>query len=78
MRARTAALLLVGLFVGFVAARGQDAPRYEIAGGYAFMRDQDTSYNFPGGWVVSVGANATRWLGLVGEVGGNRKTLSLL
>ena len=41
------------------------------------MHDQDSSYNFPGGWVVSVGATATRWLGLVGEIGGSRKTLSL-
>ncbi len=77
MRARRTTLLLVGLFIGPVAARGQDAPRYEIAGGYASMRDQDSSYNFPGGWIVSVGATATRWLGLVGEAGGSRKTLPL-
>jgi opacity protein-like surface antigen len=41
------------------------------------MRDQDISQNLPAGWVASVAGNITSWLGLVGEVGGHRKTLSI-
>ena len=27
-------------------------PRFEVSGGYSFMRDQDRSEDFPAGWVV--------------------------
>jgi len=77
MRARSAVLLLVALFLSSRVAHAQDAPRYEVAGGYAFMHDQDSSYNFRRGWVVSFAAAATDWLGLVGEAGGSFKTLSI-
>ena len=76
MRARTA-LLVVGVLISPVAAHAQDLPRYEIAVGYSFLRDQDSSYNFPGGWVVSAAAAATPWLELVAEAGGSYKTLSI-
>src|SRR5712691_11773275 len=78
MRVRVAVLLLVGLLAKPLAAQAADAARWEVAGGYAFMHDEDISENFRQGWVASVTRNATNWLGLVGEVGGNYKTLSIL
>lgn len=77
MRASSAALILVVVFIKPVAAHAQDAPRYEVAGGYSFMHDEDSSYNFPRGWVVSAAAFVSRWFGIVGEVGGSLKTLPL-
>jgi opacity protein-like surface antigen len=77
MRVRSAALLLVGLFASPLMAQAQGTPRYEIAGGYSFMHDQDISENFPKGWVLSGGGRVMTWLDLVAEVGGNSKTLSI-
>lgn len=69
------ALIVLALFVRPVAAQSVDAPRYEVAGGYAFMHDDDSAYNFPKGWMVSVAAGVAPWLRVVGEVGGSYKTL---
>ena len=77
MRARSAVMLLVALISIPRVADAQDAQRFEVAGGYAYMHDQDTSYDFPRGWVVSVAAAATQWLAIVGEAGGSLKTVSL-
>ncbi|MDH4065296.1 MAG: porin family protein [Acidobacteriota bacterium] len=64
-------------------ASAQDiTPAVDVSGGYSFLRHQErdevggeaTGQNFHG-WVASVAGNLTRWLGLVGEVGGNYKTL---
>jgi hypothetical protein len=54
----------------------QGAPTIEGAIGYAFMHDQDSSLDFPYGWIASVGGYATNWLMLVGEVGGSYTTQS--
>jgi hypothetical protein len=71
------ALMLLATVVRPVAAQPVGAPRYEVAAGYAYMHDNDSSYNFPGGWVVSAAAGATPWLWIVGEAGGSYKTLSI-
>jgi opacity protein-like surface antigen len=71
-----AALLLAGMFVGPLAAQAQDTSRYEVAGGYSFLHDQDISENLHG-WVVSGGGRVMNWVDLVGEVGGNYRTISL-
>jgi opacity protein-like surface antigen len=68
-----AALFLVGVFVSPLAAQG----RGEVAAGYSFLHDQDISENLRKGWVASVADNVSSWLGIVGEVGGNYKTLSI-
>src|SRR5437899_2197150 len=77
MRARSAVMLLVALISIPRVADAQDAQRFEVAGGHAYMHDQDTSYDFPRGWVVSAAVVATQWLALVGEAGGSFKTVSL-
>ena len=78
--------LSISLSISVVSAAAQSAnsPRYEVAGGYQFMRDQDIakqdpdlSANFPAGWMASGGAHLWSWLGVVGEVSGSAKTLSI-
>jgi len=71
--------LLVPVLLALSAARlaAQDAPPFEVAAGYAFLHDQDSSYNFPGGWTVSAAARVTRWIGAVAEGGASYKTLSI-
>lgn len=67
---------LVGVLVLCVSwpAIAQEAPAVEVGGGYSLVQDQDVDENFHG-WVASLGVNLTRWIGLVGEVGRNYKTL---
>ena len=60
------------------------AARVEVAGGYALLRDENVSGNFPIGWFVSGGGNPAlgtfrkEWFGVVGEVSGNHKMVSPL
>ncbi|MDH4065772.1 MAG: porin family protein, partial [Acidobacteriota bacterium] len=51
-------------------------PAVDISGGYSFLRDQDLEENLHG-WVASIAGNVTRWLGLIGEVGGNYKSMDV-
>jgi hypothetical protein len=50
------------------------APRFEFAGAYSFMRDQDRSEDFPVGWVASVTGNVNEWIGVVSEIGFSHRT----
>jgi hypothetical protein len=66
------------------AAQAPTTGRYDVAGGYAFMRDQDIardnpdiSANFPAGWMASGSARVWRWLAVAGEVGGSSKTVAI-
>jgi outer membrane protein with beta-barrel domain len=72
-----AALLLTGMFVSPLAAQAQGTSRYEIAGGYSYLHDQDISENLSKGWVVSFGGRVVKWVDLVVEASGNYKTLSI-
>jgi hypothetical protein len=81
MRLGSIVLILISMSVVSAAAQ---SPRYEVAGGYQFMRDQDIakqnpdlSANFPAGWMASGGARLWGWLDAVGEVSGSMKTLSI-
>jgi opacity protein-like surface antigen len=65
------------MFVSPLAAQAQGTSRYDIAGGYSYLHDQDISENLSKGWVVSAGGRVMKWLDAVGEVGGNYKTLSI-
>jgi opacity protein-like surface antigen len=55
-------------------AEAQEAPRYELHVGYAFLRDQDIEINFPVGWSSSFAFNLTDSVGVVADVGGNYKS----
>src|SRR5215471_17894860 len=80
MRTRAVILLLILISGASLSAQS----RYEVAGGYQFMRDQDLaknnpdlSANFPAGWMVSGGASLSNWLVAVGEISGSMKTLNI-
>jgi len=84
---RSSLSLVVALIVSSAPAFAQSAastPRYDVAAGYAFMRDQDIatsnpdiSANFPAGWMVSAGATLSQWLGAAGQVSGSYKTVAI-
>jgi opacity protein-like surface antigen len=57
------------------AASAQDVPAADIGLGYAYLRDDDIDENFTAGWVASLNLNLGPAFALVGEVGGNYKTL---
>src|SRR5258705_10413435 len=84
MRLSSTVLILLLISTASTAAQSATSPRYEVAGGYQFMRvqdkakhDPDLSANFPAGWMASGGAHLWGWLGAVGEVGGRAKTRSI-
>src|SRR5262245_7389866 len=69
------------LFVCFVVvsapAYAQEAPSFDVSGGYSFVRDQEIEENLHG-WVGSVTGYFSPAFGITGELGGNYKTLQLL
>lgn len=73
MKVRLIAVAFIGLFA--TTAWAQEVPAGDVSGGYSFVRDQELEENFQG-WVGSAAFNLSPWLGVVGEVGGNYKTLS--
>ena|SRR5438105_4777709 len=74
---RVSVVIPVFLVVGAARLAAQDAPALEIAGGYAFLHDQDSSYNFPAGWTLSLAWHTTPRFDAVVDGGGNYKTLSI-
>lgn len=51
--------------------------KVEVTGGYSFLNDTTNSQTF-NGWTASVGGFFNRSFGVVGEVGGNYATISVL
>src|SRR5438552_3992410 len=47
-------------------------PKFEVAGGYAYLHETDLS--IPAGWFGSVGGTLNDWVGIVGAVSGHYKT----
>ena len=83
MRLSAVILLLVSLSVVSLGAQS-GSPRFEVAGGYQFMRDQDIakndkdlSANFPAGWMASGGVHLWSSVAAIGEVSGSMKTLNI-
>src|SRR6266576_5689433 len=76
MRIQVVGFAVVALMLGAATAHAQGTPRMEMSLGYAYMHDNDLSDNFPKGFVASIGGYFTDWFALVGEVGGNYKTVS--
>jgi hypothetical protein len=59
------------LFVAPAAGQGVD-----VAGGWAFLHEEDL--NVPKGWFAAVAGDVNKWLGIVGQVSGNYKTVTEL
>src|SRR5262245_37572106 len=79
---RLSAVVLILVSTSLVSLGAQS--RFEVAGAYQFMRDQDIakhdpdlSANFPAGWMASAGINVWSSLAAIGEVSGSFKTLSI-
>jgi len=84
MRVSFVAVLLLSALAAPATAQSAAPARYEIAGGYARLRDQDIadsnpeiSSTFPTGWMIGAGVGVRQWLEAVGEVGGSHKTVSI-
>ncbi len=84
MRFSLLALLVLAASAASAAAQTAPSWRYDVAAGYALMRDQDLANNnpdiaanFPAGWMATVGGNLWSGLGVVGEVSGSYKTVSI-
>src|SRR5438445_1731233 len=75
MRIHVVGFAVVAFMLGAAAAHAQ-TPKVEMSLGYAYMHDNDLSDNFPTGFVASIGGYFSDWFALVGEVGGNYKTVS--
>jgi hypothetical protein len=72
-------LTLLALLLPSRPLLAQDTPRLELAGSYQFLQPlcpNVSCYNYPVGWQGSVAVGVTNWLSVVGEVGGNRKTVT--
>lgn len=77
----TAVTALTFLTLGIAAApAAAQTPRAEISGGYQFVgaksASDDNYEKFKKGWYADVAGNAGRVLGIVGNIGGNYKTLT--
>jgi hypothetical protein len=67
-------LLLLALTTP-AAAQGRGG---DVAVGVGILHDSDLEETFPTGWLFAATGNVTSMLGIVGEVGGNYKTVDVL
>jgi hypothetical protein len=51
--------------------RAADAPKFELAAGYAYMHDSNRAEAFPAGWAISTAGYINSWIAVAAEVGGN-------
>jgi outer membrane protein with beta-barrel domain len=71
----------VGLMVAVLAlavsapAMAQVTPAVEIGLGYSYLRDDEIDEDLPLGWYADIAGNVTSSFALVGEIGGNYKTI---
>jgi hypothetical protein len=65
--------VLAALFVLVLSAPAyaQNAPTFDVSGGYSFLRDEENFH----GWLASITGNVTPVFGITGEVGGNYKSI---
>jgi opacity protein-like surface antigen len=69
-------LMLVLLIVAVAAPAMAQTPSVEIGVGYSYLRDEEIDESLPLGWYADIAGNISDSIGLVGEVGGNYKTIS--
>ncbi|HJR59953.1 MAG TPA: outer membrane beta-barrel protein [Vicinamibacterales bacterium] len=76
-RALLAPIVVLTLLAVAAPAAAQDEPRFTVAGSYTILNDSDLEETFPVGWLLAVTRNLNSTFSLVGEMGGNYKTLEL-
>jgi hypothetical protein len=68
-------LLVLACVIGLAApAAAQNTSQFDVSGGYSLLRDNEAEENFHG-WLASATGYVTPWLGIVGELGRNSKTI---
>lgn len=65
--------IVLGLVLLWALPASAQTPKFELSGGYAFMRDQDRSEDFPAGWFASASGNINDWVAAVAEIGGSHR-----
>ena len=75
--ARVAIATLFALSAGGGRAAAQTGLIAEAAIGYAYVSDDESSIEFPFGWMASVGGFVASWFAIVGEVTGSYRTLTV-
>ncbi|HEV3216687.1 MAG TPA: hypothetical protein VGZ27_13230 [Vicinamibacterales bacterium] len=76
MRRVWCGLCVVSCLAMAAPAMAAEDGKFEIAGGYSFLRDPATSQNFQGA-LASVSGAVTSWLDVVGEIGTDTQKASL-
>lgn len=71
-------IVLLSLLAIATPARAQDEAPINIAASYTILNDSDLEETFPVGWLVAVTRHLNSTWSLVGEMGGNYKTLEIL
>lgn len=75
---------VLGVVLGLTAIVGGATPVFaqesagEIALGYSILHDSDAEQTFPMGWLFAGGVNLGSNVAVVGEAGGNYKTVDVL
>ena len=73
--------VLMVLSVSAVPASAQEVSAVELSGGWQLIRVgelfEDEAEVVPAGWYVDVAGNVTRMLAIVGQVGGNYKSIDV-
>jgi hypothetical protein len=75
---------ILGVVLGLTAIFGVATPVFaqesagDVAIGYSILHDSDAEETFPMGWLFAGGVNLGSNVALVGEAGGNYKTVSVL
>ena len=68
----------LGLMGVVVPAAAQETPAFEVSGGYSFLNDFTDDISLPVGWYASVSGNVNDWFGIVGDIGANYTTETVL
>lgn len=66
--------LIAILSFGASEAQADEAPTMELSGSYVLVRSIGYGNDYNAGWLISWGNYFTRFLGVVGEIGGSYKT----
>ena len=66
------------VIIGVVSPRPAAAQGVDFGVGYSFLKDNESSQNFPAGLFASLGVSPSNWLAIVGEVASNWKTFDEL
>jgi hypothetical protein len=76
--------MFFGVMLGLVAIVSVATPAFsqeragDVAIGYSVLHDSDAEETFPMGWLFAAGVNLGSNVALVGEAGGNYKTVDVL